>query len=349
MRRFSVMLALLKAPGDRRLLSAAFQAGQKGAALIVVLLLAATLSFIALAISERTVFAAQRAVHSGARAEALWRAFGAEALAAAALAAAARETPERMTLDEPWVERPIEVPMDGGRAIIWFSDAGRCFNLNGLVRIEDDQRYVAREGGDQELAALFEAAGAGVGESARLAVLAQDWIDADSLSAPQGAEDGFYLALPIPYRTGGTLLADETEMRAFAEMTAAQYARVQRYVCALPNAEPTPLNVNMLRLEDAPLLVGLFKGAISLSAAQGVIADRPPGGYGAIDEFWSHRAFEGIDVTQDVRNRVAVTSRYISARAEIEYESVAMEARMLFEIGEGGRIRLLRRRLGPDA
>ncbi|GAB4531383.1 MAG: type II secretion system minor pseudopilin GspK [Amphiplicatus sp.] len=323
--------------------------GQKGAALIVVLLLAATLSFIALAISERTVFAAQRAVHSSARAEALWRAFGAEALAMSALAAAARETPERMTLDEPWVERPIEIPMEGGRAVIWFADAGRCFNLNGLVRADGDQVYVAREGASEELAALLDAAGAGVGEAARLAVLAQDWIDADSLSAPQGAEDGYYVALPIPYRTGGTLLADETEMRAFADITAAFYALARRYVCALPSAEPAPLNVNMLRAEDAPVLVGLLKGAISLSAAQDVIADRPPGGYGATDEFWSHKVFEGLDVAQDVRNRVAVTSRYIAARAEIDYESVDMETRMLFEIGEGGRVRLLRRRLGPDA
>ncbi|MBB5518754.1 type II secretion system minor pseudopilin GspK [Amphiplicatus metriothermophilus] len=340
------------APADRgsgRPSSSAFRSGQKGAALIVVLLLAATLSFVALAISERTVLAAQRAVHARARAEALWRAFGAEALAAAALAAAARETPERMTLDEPWIERPIEVPMEGGRAVIWFADAGRCFNLNGLVRADGDQLYVAREGAGEELAALLDAAGAGAGEAARLAVLVQDWIDADSLSAPQGAEDGYYLGLPVPYRTGGTLLADETEMRALADMTPEFYAFVRRYACALPTPEPSPLNVNMLRAEDAPLLVGLLKGAISLAAAQDVVADRPPGGYGAVDEFWSHRAFEDVDATQDVRNRVAITSRYIAARAEIEYEGVAREARMLFEIGEGGRVRLLRRRLGPDA
>ena len=58
---------------------------QKGAALLIVLLMVATLSFIALAATERTTLAAARSLNERVRSESLWYAFGAETLALAAL------------------------------------------------------------------------------------------------------------------------------------------------------------------------------------------------------------------------------------------------------------------------
>ena len=58
---------------------------QRGAALLIVLLLAATLSFIALASMENTSLSAARAVNVNARSEALWRALATETLARKAI------------------------------------------------------------------------------------------------------------------------------------------------------------------------------------------------------------------------------------------------------------------------
>ena len=57
------------------------KSAERGAALVIVLLLVATLSFIALAISERTALSANRAVNARSRSELLWLGLGAEALA----------------------------------------------------------------------------------------------------------------------------------------------------------------------------------------------------------------------------------------------------------------------------
>ena len=41
-----------------------------------------------------------------------------------------------------------------------------------------------------------------------------DWLDADTTALPLGAEDGAYAGLAQPYRTGGVMLAEVSELRA---------------------------------------------------------------------------------------------------------------------------------------
>ncbi len=321
---------------------------QRGAALVIVLVLIVTLSFVVLAVTESMALAAHRAINSRARAEAMWRAFGVEALAASALSAALRETPEAVTLDHPWVERPIDAPMEGGTATLWFSDATRCVNLNSLVTVLDQGEYEARPAGARELVATLEAAGASGADAQTLADLVTDWIDTDSLAEANGAEDSYYTARPAPYRTGATLLADLSEVRAMAEIDKDFYKALRRYACVRPGADAAPINVNMLRPEDAPLIVGLLDGAVSIAAAQDAIAARPPGGYPSTETFWAHPAFAGIDISQEMRGRARLTSRYIEARAKIAYDGAVVNATLGFDVDDGGNARLVSRRWGTE-
>lgn len=324
------------------------KARQRGAALVIVLVLIVTLSFIVLAVTESMALAAHRAVNSRARAEAMWRAFGVEALAASALSAALRESPDAMTLDHPWVERPIEAPMEGGTATLWFSDATRCVNLNSLVTIAGQDEFEGRPAGARELVATLEAAGASNADAQTLADLITDWIDTDSLAEANGAEDSYYTARPSPYRTGATLLADPSEVRAMAEIDRDFYTAMRRFACVQPGADDSPVNVNMLRPEDAPVLAGLVDGAIGIAAALDVIAARPPGGYPSVDAFWAHPAFAGIEIGQESRSRVRLTSRYIEARAKIAYDGAVINATLGFEVDDGGSARLISRRWGNE-
>lgn len=317
---------------------------QRGAALVIVLMLVATLSFIALAISERTVLAASRSVNARARGELLWIGFGAEALARAAIKAAVAAEEGGMTRDSHLFAAPVEFPFEGGSAVMVFRDRTRCFNLNSLVSGEDDMAG-PNETSVAELKALFESAREVPNGGNALIDAVIDWIDPDSLQQPRGAEDGYYAGLPAPYRTGGARLADVSELRAMANANRALYQAVRPLLCALPNADPAPINVNMLTPDEAPLLAGLTGGSLSRSQAESVIRDRPPGGYDTLEQFWSHDAFAGAEIPEAVRARARLTSAYIEAYAVMNYGEAAANLSMLFEVSGNGAPRLLRRRI----
>ncbi len=133
--------------GGRRsggwIVSARTADGQRGAALIIALLMVATFAFIALSITERTARAARRSAQSVARGELYWRALSAETFAAAAIRQILQASEDdanansnggvRLSLENPLFAAPIQTPLPGGSAEIRFRDATRCFNVNSLL------------------------------------------------------------------------------------------------------------------------------------------------------------------------------------------------------------------------
>lgn len=313
------------------------RANERGAALLIVLLLVATMSFIALAISERTVLAATRSGNVRARGEILWIALGVEELARAALIESAQGE-GAMTPEHPLFAAPREIPFDGGGAVITFADRTRCFNVNaiGATNAEEDP-------GEQEFGALVDAIDNLPAGADRLGAAIRDWIDDDSLQEPGGAEDSYYAGLPAPYRTGGVPLGDVSEIRAIAGGELEIYAALRRFLCALPVREPVKLNVNMLTPEDAPLISAMTGGAVTAADAADVISQRPAGGYAAGGDFWAAPVFTANPLPAEVTGRAAATSEYVEAYAVISVGDVAMNVSMLFQTG-GGSARLVSRR-----
>src|SRR3546814_3410516 len=95
-----------------------------------------------------------------------------------------------------------------------------------------------------------------------------DWIDSDQAPGPAGAEDASYLVRDPAYRTGGALLAEVTELRAISGFDDAIYRRLRPYVCALPSAALSPINLNALDEDDAALLAMLTDGELTPEAVQ---------------------------------------------------------------------------------
>lgn len=321
---------------------------RKGAALIVVLLLAATLSFVALSIADAMRRSAERGAAFRARSEALWFAFGAEQLALALVKEGVAASPKKLTSAAPWIGKPTTFPLEQGFATVIISDATRCFNLNALVVSRAQNRLDPSESGAAAFAALIAAVAPDdfVGETA-LAAAATDWIDSDSFNEPQGAEDGTYLSEKVPRRTGGVLFADPSELRAVSGMPGAAFAQLRRLICAYARAEPHPVNVNMLREEDAPLLAGLTEGALTASDAAAVIADRPAAGYDTIEEFWSHPGFKQKQIPRGARASTALTSRYLEARAVINHGGQSLDLTLTIEVSQSALARIVARRYGP--
>ncbi len=332
---------------------------ERGVALIVALLMTATLSFLALSVSEKMRASARRSAFSADRSELYWRAISAEALAREALADlraaadGAGEANARLTLSSPLFLAPVDIPLPDGRASLQFADAGRCFNLNSLGAggagndpEEDDAdgapgrrggagadgggeetgRGTARRGegtSRQEFAALLSLLGLGDGESAQLAATVVDWIDADDVTSLNGAEDDFYTALPAPFRTGGAPLADVSELRAMRGFDDVVYQGLRPFVCALPEGREAVLNVNMLRPQDLPVLAAIISAAseqtVDASGLMNVLEARPPEGWRNAEAFWASPTLAEYGVPQEVR----------AARTDVE--SRYIEARAIVE------------------
>ncbi len=318
---------------------------QRGAALLIVLLLVATLSFVALSATEKTSVAAARAFNERTRSENLWRAFGAETLAVAAIRTAIEARPETLSIDDPWILEPLIIPIDDATAQINFSDATTCFNVNSL---SGTQVPGTDPPSKSEFVLLVRNLGLGDFEGQQIADVITDWIDDNSSRQIQGAEDNYYTALPSPYRTGGQAMASVTELRALNGFSAELYNSLKPYLCAQNQATGSPVNVNMLVPGHAPLLAAMLGANVSPGQANDLIRARPPGGYGTVQEFLEPAASIGVDPASIDAGRFSVSSRYLKARAEIIYDTAVLELTSTVEIGTGGDARVIRRRIGTE-
>jgi general secretion pathway protein K len=175
-----------------------------------------------------------------------------------------------------------------------------------------------------------------------------DWLDADAAPSPLGAEDGAYAGLARPYRTGGVMLAEVSELRAVKGVDAGTYRRLRPWVCALPTSRLSPLNVNTLTPEQAPLLTMLTNGALAPDRARAVIAARPRGGWADPAAFWAQPALAALPVDPEAREQITVKTRYFDLRVDVELGGTRAVRTALLEAGADGRVRTVIQRWTPE-
>ncbi|MEO1014898.1 MAG: type II secretion system minor pseudopilin GspK [Pseudomonadota bacterium] len=353
---------------------------QRGVAMVVALMMTATLSFLALSVSEKMRASARRTILSADRSELYWRAISAETLAREALAdlqqtsGAAGAANVQLTLTSPFFLAPVDIPMPDGLASLQFADAGRCFNLNSLAgggararanepdngdgdSERDDGAQDRGEGSDRqatpraEFIELLTLLGLSDGDSARLTSTIVDWIDPDDVTSLNGAEDDFYSNLPAPFRTGGAPLADVSELRAMRGFDEVVYQGLRPFACALPHSEPTVLNVNMLRAQDLPVLAAIISSAtearVDPQDLMSVLEARPPEGWSDVQSFWSDPALAEYEVPEAIRGaRTTINSRMIEARAIVGRNGVEVTVTLTFQAEDDGTYTLLSRVFG---
>ncbi|MCF7222622.1 type II secretion system minor pseudopilin GspK [Marilutibacter chinensis] len=325
-------------------------ARQRGVALLTVLLLVAVMTLLVVAILDDIRFGLRRAGNAQTIVQAQWHALGAEAVARRRIHELSRRTPGRTTLDGDWNGRAVTFPIEdgeGGVVTARVFDATTCFNLNSVVEGALEQ-WRRRELGVRQYVALLEAIDFDEHQARALADTLVDWIDTDATRSPLGAEDGRYALLRPAYRTSGTLLAEASELRALGGYTAAVYARLRPHVCALPGADLSPINVNTLDADDAPLLAMLTLGALDTAAARRIIAARPVGGWRDHAAFWSQPALAAANVPNPVLEQTELRTRYFGLHAEVEYGDAQVVLSDLFEDKGDGAFALVARRWTPD-
>lgn len=317
-------------------------------ALLAVLLMVATITIIITALLDDIRFGQRRTGNMQAIEQAQRYALGTELLASQRLTRLMQEHVGAMPPTGEWNDRPMAYPIDDGLIRIRLHDAGACFNLNGVVEGAIGI-WKRNDLGARQYAALLEAVGVDAARAQALSDTLVDWIDSDQRSQAQGAEDDAYAAGIAPYRTADTLLAEVSELRAIRGYDADVYARLRPYVCALPTPAQS-VNINSLHANDAPVVVALTAGLVSLTDARRVIASRPAKGWPSDTVFWDdsamRRAAGALD--QAIYDQVDVRSHYFTLLSEVDHAGAQAVMTSLLELDGGSRARPVARRWTLD-
>jgi general secretion pathway protein K len=148
----------------------------------------------------------------------------------------------------------------------------------------------------------------GAGEAELVAAATADFIDSDTLASSNGGETG------APNR----LMLDESELRAVSGMNDARYRRLRPWICALPTADLSPINVNTLAPEQNLLVAMLGDATLVPESARAAIVQRPSGGFGSVMNFWNSPAMRGIQVSSEASGQVRVRSSFFTLTATVE-------------------------------
>ena len=322
--------------------------GERGAALLTVLLLVAVMAVVAASALERLALATRMTGNGGAVDQARAFADAGMEIARLKIGDLVAANPGKTTLAGGWMGAPRDIPVPGGMVTARVNDGGNCFNLNSVVAGESEANLKVRPVGVSQFQALLQALGVDARQAQVVAASLADWIDSDSMPQPGGAEDETYAQAERPYRTANRFMVDASELRAVHGVTPAIYDLAQPWVCALPTADLSPINVNTLLPDQAPLLVMLLQGQMSVAQARQVLAQRPEQGYGSVKQFWDVQMQVGINPLEEAAQQVKVTTGFFGVDVAVNVGGTQMVERGLIDARQSPAT-LVRRNWGSGA
>ena len=304
---------------------------QRGAALIVAMLVFAVCAAIAVAMSREFTLFSQRAGNLFHAEQAYAYLRGAEELAALVLVLdydqdQSREIP-RDDLKEDWARPPEPFPLDEGGW--WYGsllDLQGRFNLNRLIGVPAQERE-RKTGVDRftpsqaqfiRLLQGLEEVELSEQEAIVIAESIADWLDPDSAVSPYGAEDDYYFSQTPAYRVANRSMSSVSELRAIANVTPEIFTALSPWVTVWPES-PEPLNIHTAGL---PLLRSINSdddlSPLSEADAQTLWQLRDETGFADLENFLANPVFEG-KTTDKIAPLLGESSAYfqLSARVEI--------------------------------
>ncbi|MEO9132765.1 MAG: type II secretion system minor pseudopilin GspK [Sphingomonas sp.] len=309
------------------------RASEAGAALLTVLLLVAVIAVLAGTALEKLRLSTRLGSNAVAMDQARAYSFAAETLALTKVSDLLKTNSVRVTLAGGWSGRPIPLPVPGGVATARITDGGNCFNLNSLVVETAPNTYAAYTPARLQFARLIRLVGGPGASGDSISAATSDWIDSDTSPLDLGAEDsayvqGAYGGQATPYRTANTLMGDVSELRAVAGVTPAIYAKLRPWICALPIAQSSKINVNTLLPEQAPLLAMLMPDTLTVEGARQALLQRQPQGYADSAAFWKAAS---LTPSSDAASNTAVTTTWFALRVDVTVGGAELEQHGLID------------------
>ncbi len=303
---------------------------ERGAALLTVLLLVAVIAILAAHGIDRLAGATKLASNARELSQAKAYLIAAEAIGIRTAERIASASPGRTIDVGGWNGREQKFPVPGGIIGASLADGGNCFNVNSLVT-QQQAHLSARSEGLAQFSRLMAMLGIPGGDAADISESVADWIDSDTVASPRGAEDQYYLQQEKPYRTANALIVDVSELRAIKGVTNDIYTRLVPWICALPTSDLSPININILRPEQAILLAMLGAVPSDLTPARQFLGRRPELGYASLNDFWAQSYPASLAASEEAQSQIKLTTRWFRVDLTVEMQSALVEERALID------------------
>ncbi|MGB5483632.1 type II secretion system minor pseudopilin GspK [Parasphingorhabdus sp.] len=303
---------------------------ERGAALLTVLLLVAVIAILAAHGIDRLAGATKLASNARELSQAKAYLIAAESIGIRSAEQIVSASPGRTINVGGWNGREQKFPVPGGILTATLADGGNCFNVNSLVA-QQQATLSARPQGLAQFSRLMIMLGILDGDAADIAESVSDWIDTDTVAAPRGAEDQYYLQQDKPYRTANALMVDVSELRTIKGVTNDIFVRLAPWVCALPTTDLSPININTLRPEQAILLAMLGGVPSDLTPARQFLGRRPELGFASLNDFWAQSYPASLGATAEVQSQIKLTTRWFRVDLTVEMQNALVEERALID------------------
>lgn len=301
---------------------------ERGIALITALLIVAVASIVASGMMARQNVGIHRSGNLFLGEQAWWFAIGAENWAGQILKRD-REDGETDHYDEDWAQSLDYLPIEGGFLSGGLTDRQARFNLNNLAGSNADKAAEQFE----RLLGFIE----GVDPFTAQVIVqsTQDWLDTDiEARVPSGAEDDYYMALELPYRTGNRLFNSASELLLVRGVTREIYRALEPFVVALP--PNTPINVNTA----PPEVLASLAPEISMEDLALLLEERKQAPFEDTQAFLAHDALAGRELNA---NNVSVSTQYFLLQAQATVGTTRVTLYSLLFRDEQGRATALTR------
>jgi general secretion pathway protein K len=287
-------------------------ADERGLALIVAMLIAALAAAVAVSVATAQAQWSAQVEHRRDQVEAQSIALAGVAWARAIVAA---DTSPIDYLGAPWSLPLPATPVENGAVEGRIVDAQSMLNVNMLSGAHAPQ---ARGQFTRLFAAL------GLPESTLDATI--DWVDANDVPEPNGAEDAWYMVQADPSLAANGRAARIEELANVRGMTPAAMLRLAPFVTALP--EDTAVNVNTAPSE---VLAALLDG-IQADALASLVADRNAHPFTTPDDFLAHvpKTIPAVD-----RSLLSVNTGYFLVFVRARQGETVANARALVKRDKG--------------
>lgn len=287
---------------------------KRGIALVVVLVILATMMLMVTSLSTRMRQQLERSHIQQDYQQAMSYSTSAESLALSILNRSLKKE-TRVYLGQEWASGPRLFHIPQGKVAISLQDAQACFNLNVLSRSEITSRSLAV----QQIIALLSHLEVPIRQAEKIAENLWELVDSDSrVQTREGRENREAQAQTEPFYTANQPLADISEMRIVKGMDADIYRKMKPLVCVLP-MNRQQININTLDISQSTLLEALFDPWLTSVKARALLQQRPVEGWKDVDQFLSNPILTRVDEhsKSKVKDVLAVQSNYFWLRSDI--------------------------------
>ncbi|MFM6852726.1 MAG: type II secretion system minor pseudopilin GspK [Sphingopyxis sp.] len=331
--------------------------GEGGAALLTVLLLVALMAVVSATAVQRLTLSTRVAASAAAIQQAQFYQLAVETALVRQLSNTADAPRAALARGGTQAGR---MALPGGAWVDYqLDDGGNCFNINSLVAPPGAANPSGENLATQaQFRALLTAIGVTPAAVEPIVSGATDWIDADSNPRANGRESATGPGGGAPIIAPNRPVTDASEIMAMGAITPPDWAKMLPWLCALPTHAPSPININTLRPEQAPLLQMLTAqpglGATDATAilpigqARAAIAARPAGGYRTAATIWAAPAMAGYAPPAQAADQLVVAPQWIKLQSDIRVGDVTLSADALIDVNAIG-ARVVRRKWKPNA